>query len=110
MSHRRALKEKFLTKYPWNDESSYAFRIHALQQMVLRHISRDDVMEIISSGEIIESFPDDMPYPSYLMNGLVKKRTLHVVISYAPDPGVLYIITAYEPDSMRWEENYRRRQ
>lgn len=96
--------------YPWTDETSYEFRIHALQQMVLRHISRDDVVEIISSGELIESYPDDVPYPSYLMMGLVKKRTLHVVISYAPYPDVIYIITAYEPDSMRWEENYRRRQ
>jgi hypothetical protein len=76
MSHRRALKEKFLTIYPWNDESSYAFRIHALQQMVLRHISRDDVMEIISSGEIIEPYPDDMPYPSYLMMGPGEKKDI----------------------------------
>jgi hypothetical protein len=59
--------------YSWNDETSYEFRIHALQQMVLRHISRDDVAEIISSGEIIESYPDDMPYPSCLMTVLVKK-------------------------------------
>jgi hypothetical protein len=96
--------------YPWNNETSYEFRIHALQQMVLRHISRDDVVEIISSGEIIESYPDDMPYPSCLITGLVKKRILHVVISYAPTPNVIFIITAYEPDSMRWTKNYRRRQ
>ena len=99
-----------MTMYSWNDETSYEFRIHALQQMVLRHISRDDVVEIISSGEIIESYPDDQPYPSCLMTGLVKKRMLHVVISYAPNPNVIFIITAYEPDSMRWKENYRRRQ
>jgi len=89
-----------MTMY-WNDETSYEFRIHALQQMVLRHISRDDVAEIISSGEIIEPYPGDTPYPSYLMMGQVKKRILHGVISYAPDPNVIFIITAYEPDSMR---------
>lgn len=99
-----------MTMYPWDVETSYEFRIHALQQMIVRQISRDDVVEIITLGEIIESYPDDTPYPSYLMMGLVDKRILHVVISYALKPNVIYIITAYEPDSIKWEGNYRRRQ
>ncbi len=91
------------------NNTSIEWRIHALQQMSARNISREDVLEIISSGEIVESYPDDSLYPSYLLLGYVKERPIHVVIAHAESLDVVYIVTAYEPDKMKWDEDFRRR-
>ncbi len=85
------------------------WRIHALQQIATRNISRNEVLEILFSGEIIESYPDDTPYPSFLLSGIVHSRPLHVVIAHAETLNRVYIVTAYEPDCTKWEDNFRRR-
>lgn len=45
------------------------FRIHAVKRMFQRNFTEKEVREVIESGEIIESYPDDTPYPSRLMLG-----------------------------------------
>jgi hypothetical protein len=45
------------------------FRVHALQRMFQRRITEADVREILQVGEVIESYPDDTPYPSRLILG-----------------------------------------
>lgn len=85
------------------------WRIHALQQISMRNISREDILDILFSGEVIESYPDDSPYPSFLLFGFVNFRPLHVVIAHAVSLKIIYIVTAYEPDSAKWEDNFRRR-
>ena len=44
--------------------------IHAAARIQERGISRLDVLNCINNGEIIERYPDDFPYPSYLVFGL----------------------------------------
>jgi hypothetical protein len=46
-----------------------------------REISVDDVEKIIAEGEIIESYPDDTPYPSRLILHNLAGRPLHVVLA-----------------------------
>jgi len=46
------------------------FRVHAIQRMFQRRISEDDdVRHILSTGEVIEAYPNDTPYPSNLILG-----------------------------------------
>jgi hypothetical protein len=71
--------------------------------MVSRHITHDDVLEVITTGETIESYPDDQPYPSYLMMGIIEGRILHVVVSHACQIDIIYIISAYELDEQKME-------
>lgn len=93
----------------FDEKITIEWRIHALQQISIRNISRKDILEILFSGEVIESYPDDSPYPSFLLSGFVNFHPLHVVIAYAVKLNVVYIVTAYEPDSAKWEDNFRRR-
>ncbi|WP_373838718.1 DUF4258 domain-containing protein [Methanospirillum sp.] len=85
------------------------WRIHALQQMITRNISRKDVLDIVHSGEIIESYLNDLPYPSFLIMGSSQRRPLHVVVAHAEEINTIYVITAYEPDKLKWDERFRRR-
>ncbi len=61
----------------------YIYRLHAIERMFQRDISEKQVEEVIENGEIIESYIDDKPYPSFLTLGNVDDIALHVV--YAKD-------------------------
>ena len=85
------------------------FRIHAIQRMVKRGINEVDVREVLTSGEVIESYPDDMPYPSRVVLGWRGSRPIHVVAAENADADETVIITVYEPDTDLWEAGFRRR-
>jgi hypothetical protein len=46
--------------------------------MFSRGISEADVRDVVENGEVIEQYPDDLPYPSRLMLGIAQGRALHV--------------------------------
>ncbi|HOV40185.1 MAG TPA: DUF4258 domain-containing protein [Oscillospiraceae bacterium] len=81
---------------------------HALARMQERGINPSDVKNCILSGEIIEQYPNDFPYPSYLILGLSTiKEALHVLIGASND--FIWIITAYYPDAEQWEADCKTR-
>jgi hypothetical protein len=50
------------------------FRVHALQRMFERRVSNADVRAALESGEAIEDYPKDTPYPSQLLLAWIKER------------------------------------
>jgi len=38
------------------------FRLHAIRRMFQRQIAVDQVRRVLTNGEVIESYPDDIPY------------------------------------------------
>ena len=76
--------------------------------MFERRISVEDVEAVLAGGRIIESYPDDTPYPSALSLGYVGNRPIHVV-SATGDAGERIIITVYEPDSALWSADFSER-
>lgn len=89
--------------------NNLVFRVHAIQRMYQRNISDDAVRAVLVTGETIEGYPDDTPYPSRLMLGWQGLRPLHVVVADNADDQVSIIITAYEPDPSEWEADFKRR-
>ncbi|WP_409070398.1 DUF4258 domain-containing protein [Aliifodinibius sp. S!AR15-10] len=45
----------------------FDFTRHAIEQMFTRVISIENVKTVVKHGKKIASYPDDRPYPSYLM-------------------------------------------
>jgi len=78
--------------------------------MFERRVSVDDVHAVLESGETIESYPEDHPYPSRLVLGWVGKRPLHVVVADNYAEQTMIVITVYEPDRESWEDDFRRRE
>ncbi len=69
-----------------------------------------EVLQVLETGEIIEKYTDDTPYPSCLIGGWTEaKRPLHIVCAPVPTEERLIIITTYQPDSNRWEADFKRR-
>jgi hypothetical protein len=79
---------------------------HARVRMFERNISTDDLITIISSGEIIEEYPDDEPCPSFLIVGFINAVAYHTVIAVCTDH--IRVITVYIPEEDKWID-YRRR-
>ena len=81
---------------------------HIALRMLKRQISRRQVIAAIQTGEIIEQYPDDTPYPSCLVLGRdTDGQSLHVVCGSARDS--IWMITAYYPDSAEWEDDLKTR-
>ncbi len=85
-------------------EDAISWTNHVLQRLIQRGISVSDVIEAIMTGEVIEDYPDDYPYPSCLVLGGNK---LHVVCGIGE--GKLWIITAYRPTLDKWENDLKTR-
>ncbi len=80
-----------------------------MRQMFERRIGQDEVRKVIDYGEVIFEYPEDKPFPSMLMLGLIGDRPLHIVVSYNAAEQTGYIITAYEPDKKIWSKDFKRR-
>ncbi len=81
---------------------------HAMERLLLRGISRNEIMQVIQAGEIIEQYPDDYPYPSCLISGIaLKDKYLHIVCGLGEN--TVFIITAYYPDKDKWESDFKTR-
>ena len=85
------------------------FRVHAIQRMYQRSISEEEVRIVIKTGETIEDYPADFPYPSRPVLGWHGLRPVHVVVADNIIDTENIVITVYEPDSTEWEADFRRR-
>jgi hypothetical protein len=76
--------------------------------MFQRDIDAHQVQAVIEHGEIIESYIDDKPYPSFLVMGYCDEMPLHVV--YAKDEkSTIVVITAYTPSLDKWNSDLKTR-
>jgi hypothetical protein len=81
---------------------------HALFEMEAEEfgkISDHEVDEAIRAGQIIESYPNDKPYPSMLIYGRTEKnRPIHIVCAYNIEESMTIVITVYHPDPQKWTD------
>lgn len=84
------------------------FSNHALERIRQRGIKIKDIELCVLSGEIIEQYPDDFPFPSCLIFGTgIDNKILHVVVS---DEGTASrVITAYFPNNEKFESDLKTR-
>jgi hypothetical protein len=68
-----------------------------------------EVRHVIATGETVEDYPDDTPYPSRLVLGWNGRRPIHVVVADNPDDNENIVITVYEPDPEEWEPDFKGR-
>ena len=74
-----------------------------------RGISEIEVEHALASGTIIESYPNDTPFPNALLLGFAGSKSVHVVFADNHDENVRIIITVYEPDSTIWCDDLKTR-
>jgi hypothetical protein len=88
----------------------FVYRTHAIERLFEREISEEEVEWCVINGEIIESYIDDKPYPSFLVLGYEngdRVKPLHVVFAKNNEESI--IITAYRPERKKWSDDYKKR-
>ena len=91
----------------WNKPERIIVTQHGRKRLEERNIKIEDICKVIEDGKIIEQYEDDYPFPSCLILGKSNNRNLHLVVSV--DEGLIYLITAYEPDPLKWESDLKTR-
>lgn len=88
--------------------AEYNITRHAQRRCDTRGISLDDIKHVISTGEIIENYPADKPYPSCLILGYVRRhQPLYVLCALGE---IVHIITVHWLDSDKWLDPKTRRE
>jgi hypothetical protein len=82
---------------------------HALERMILRGISRAEVLQIMQLADRVEDYPEARPLPCALFLGEPGARPLHVVAAFDSASKRVAVITAYEPTLEEFEPGFRKR-
>ena len=81
---------------------------HCLNRLNQRNIQISDIKTAVNNGKIIEYYYDDYPYPSCLILGYsMNNRIIHIVCGLSEN--IVHMITAYYPDTNKWEEDMKTR-
>lgn len=85
----------------------YRITMHAQKRMDQRGITLAELNEAIYHGEVIETYPEDRPYPSCLIMGRVRGGfPLYVVCALERN---VHIITVHWLDPEKWLDPRTRR-
>ena len=87
----------------------FSFSGHVFKRMAERKFSPEMIKSVIENGTVIKSYPDDTPYPSRLILGFDEQRPVHVVSAYNSENDTEYVITVYEPDALKWSDDFTER-
>lgn len=89
-------------------DGKFKWTTHIAIRLQERNINPSDVKNCIQTGEIIEQYPNDYPYPSCLVSGVaIDNRPLHIVVGVGE--GLLWLVSSYFPDADRWEPDFKTR-
>jgi hypothetical protein len=77
--------------------------------MAQRGFEPDEIRNTLANGTVIEEYPEDVPYPSFLVMIWLGHRPVHVVAANDEAEDETIIITVYEPDSLKWNSGFTRR-
>ena len=100
------LDMEIIRRYCRNEQVIYSK--HFIDRSRERGISLSDAESAVLTGEMIEEYPDDYPFPSCLILGVDSGyNTIHVVCAQGQDR--LYMISVYRPSPEKWEADMKTR-
>lgn len=89
-------------------EGRYHYSGHAEECMAERGVTDAQVRETIVTGEILESYVEDLRGWSYLVLGFPQGQALHVQVGYNGYRRLAIIITLYTPEPPKWSSPRQR--
>jgi len=74
-----------------------------------RFIARETIIAAVGSYEVVEAYPEDKCFPSYLLLGRHGTEVFHVLFGTDVDGQNVRVVTAYYPSLEEWEEDNKTR-
>lgn len=90
-------------------ERKILWTYHVNMRLGQRSISREQIIQAVDTFDIIEEYPDDKYFPSFLVRAENQNIAFHVHIAADNQGDNVRIITAYVPDPEAWSEDLRTR-
>ena len=72
-------------------------------------IQKEQIRDVLQSGEVIAEYPNDVSLPSSLLLGFLGDRPIHIVVAFDDPTKTCHIVTVYEPDPGQWSDDFRTR-
>ncbi len=85
------------------------YQQHAIERMARRGIREEEVEHVLRTGETIEDYPHDTPYPSSNLLGWCNARPIHLVVATDAAGKRKIVITVYVPNPNKWDVDFKRR-
>jgi Domain of unknown function (DUF4258) len=82
---------------------------HVNMRLGRRFIARETIISAVDSYEIVEAYPEDKYFPSYLLLGRQGAEAFHVLFATDVDDENVRIVTAYYPSPEEWEIDLKTR-
>jgi len=82
---------------------------HVNMRMKGRFISRQIILNSFENYEIIEEYPKDKYFPSYLVYSHYQDEIFHLLFAVDIEEDNIRVITAYFPDPEEWKEDFKTR-
>ena len=80
---------------------------HVNMRLKHRFIARQAIVDFSDCYEIIEHYPKDKYFPSYLVRSKYQNNVIHILFAIDLESNNIRIITAYRPNSTEWEAGFR---
>jgi hypothetical protein len=74
-----------------------------------RFIARETIIRAAEGYEIVEAYPDDKYFPSYLLLGREGENGFHVLFAADVEGQNVRVVTAYYPSPDEWENDLKTR-
>ena len=82
---------------------------HVNMRLGRRFIDRKTIISATESYEVVEAYPDDKYFPSYLVLGRQGEEAFHALFGADVDGQNVRIVTAYFPSPDEWELDLKTR-
>lgn len=74
-----------------------------------RFIARETIINAADTYELVEAYPEDKYFPSYLLLGREGDNAFHVLFGVDAEDQNVRIVTAYYPSPNEWETDLKTR-
>ncbi len=82
---------------------------HVNMRLGQRFIARETILAAAESYEVVEAYPDDKYFPSYLLLGRRGEEAFHALFGTDVDGQNVRVITAYHPSPEEWQGDLKTR-
>lgn len=82
---------------------------HINMRLKGRYISRKAIIASVNHYEIIEEYPEDKYFPSYLVYSQYQNQVFHVLFGVDVTGDNIRVITAYYPHPQKWQADLKTR-
>ena len=82
---------------------------HINMRLQNRGISRRTILESTAYYEVIEEYPDDKYFPSYLVYTHYQGESFHILFAVDVEEDNVRVITVYRPAPIEWEQDLKTR-